>query len=165
MKTKLNVLLAICCIFVSGWAGASCKQIVIHKEYVTDCVPEGDNSFCQVWSGTGGYGNGLFRSEAEAPSENCGPSFPQSPLGQAFCISRDDFVNENGDEIWAFNVAANDLSGPIFGAGIHYVEGGSGRFAGVHGKLFIAIDGDEGKIWGELCGFPDHPASVPSEDL
>ena len=95
-------------------------------------------TFCQVWSGTGGYGNGEFIAQGDLFTDSCVVSFPDSPPDQAFCISRDDFTNKRGEEIWAFNVLASDRGAGV-SAGLHYVEGGTGRFEGVHGVLYITL--------------------------
>lgn len=154
----LALIVAVACLLAAGAASASCKHIVVNKKFIGFCEGGAHNppeTFCQVWSGTGGYGNGEFIAQGDLFTENCVVRFPDSPTDQTFCISRDDFTNKRGEEIWAFNVLVGDR-GAGLNAGLHYVEGGTGRFAGVYGVLHITLKRlQEGTISGELCGFND----------
>lgn len=143
--TALTMLLAFS-------TNASCKNVVVKKQYITDCDTGGEYDFCQIWSGVGGYGHGKFTAKGSFDGIDCGITASASPVGQNFCIYRDDFVSDRGDELWAFNAQACDANGAFPCSGLHYVEGGTGRFAGANGTLFIYGDTSGVTIKGQLCG-------------
>lgn len=150
---------AMLCLAVANtaWAGArltgadDCRQIRINKRFVgipDSCAVDA----CETWRSGGALGRGTWRLESTFTNFRFA-TLP--PFGEpvVFGTVTDTFTARNGDVMYAMNAVSGNLDSPL-GAGIMYVNGGTGRFQYASGRLFIRVDNDAGKakVNGELCG-------------
>ena len=132
---------------------SECRKVNIKKRFVE--IPElCDFDACETWKSTAVLGKGTWNLGITFSNTVASPGAVDLPGIQRFTIVTDTFTAKDGDQLFAMNAVAINFDGDPLASGISYVLGGTGRFSGASGRLFIRIDNAAGKarLTGSLCG-------------